>query len=121
MPRLFSERPGFAGVFLDTLGGTIAGSIGIYVGKRLWDPLNQFLGKFLGTWSGFVGALIIALILNYLAENQEGMIGNGLRVMAYGLAGWGLAHALGWNPNPRVVIQRVSPWSTLEPIPLGRP
>ncbi len=119
---LFTQKEGIAGTLIDLAGGGISVLGGLYVWEKLAQSINQFLGKWLGMWAQPVTAFVIGLIVLHIARSQEGALGRFLQVMAYGMLGGAAAKALNidppltpTNPTGRRVV---SPWSTLQPVPI---
>jgi len=118
---LFTTREGLVGDALETIGGGISALAGIYVWDKLMGPVNQFLSKWFGNYGGPITAFVLALIILHIARGQEGLLGRFLQVMSYAMFGDSIAKVLGIDPvivPLGVQVQNVSPWSTLEPVPL---
>jgi len=118
---LFTTREGLAGDALETIGGGISALAGIYVWDKLMGPVNSFLSKWLGNYGGPITAFVLALIILHIARSQEGLLGRFLQVMAYAMFGDSIAKILGLDPvmvPTGIYVSNVSPWSTLEPVPL---
>jgi len=118
---LFTTREGLVGDALETIGGGISALAGIYVWDKLMGPVNKYLSRWLGNYGGPITAFVLALIILHIARAQEGLLGRFLQVMAYAMFGDSIAKMLGIDPvivPLGVQIQSVSPWSTLEPVPL---
>jgi hypothetical protein len=118
---LFTTREGLAGDALETIGGGISALVGIYVWDKLMGPVNQFLSRWLGNYGGPITAFILALIILHIARSQEGLLGRFLQVMSYAMFGDSIAKVFGIDPvmvSTGMKVQNVSPWSTLEPVPL---
>ena len=119
---LFTTREGLAGTAIDLAGGGISVLGGLYVWEKLAQPVNRFLGKWLGSYAQPVTAFVVGLIVLHIARSQEGALGRFLQLMAYGMLGSAAAKALGIDPpltpvNP-TGRRVVSPWSTLQPVPI---
>jgi hypothetical protein len=119
---LFTTREGLAGTAIDLAGGGISVLGGLYVWEKLAGPVNRMLGKWLGSYAQPVTAFVIGLIVLHIARSQEGALGRFLQLMAYGMLGGAAAKALGIDPplTPTNPVGRrvVSPWSTLQPVPI---
>jgi hypothetical protein len=118
---LFTTREGLAGDALETIGGGISALVGIYVWDKLMGPVNRILSKWLGNYSGPITAFVLALIILHIARSQEGLLGRFLQVMSYAMFGDSIAKVFGIDPvmvSTGMKVQNVSPWSTLEPVPL---
>jgi len=118
---LFTTREGLVGDAIETIGGGISALAGIYVWDKLMEPVNSFLSKWLGNYGGPITAFVLALIILHIARAQEGMLGRFLQVMAYAMFGDSIAKVFGIDPvmvPTGIHVSNVSPWSTLEPVPL---
>ena len=120
---LFTTREGLAGDAIEAVGGGISALAGIYVWDKLAGPVNNFLGKWLGKYAGPITSFVLSLIVLHIARSQEGALGRFLQVAAYGMLGDSIAKVLGLDPpvttkTPTGTPAVVSPWSTLEPVPL---
>ena len=119
---MFTTREGLAGTVIDLAGGGISVLGGLYVWEKLAGPVNRLLGKWLGSYAQPVTAFVIGLIVLHIARSQEGALGRFLQLMAYGMLGGAASKALGIDPplTPTNPVGRrvVSPWSTLQPVPI---
>ena len=119
---LFTTREGLAGTAIDLAGGGISTLAGLYVWEKLAQPVNRMLGKWLGSYAQPVTAFVLGLIVLHIARSQEGALGRFLQLMAYAMLGGSISKALGIDPpltpvNP-TGRRVVSPWSTLQPVPI---
>jgi len=122
---LFTTREGIQGDIIDTVGGGISALAGIYIWDKLMGPINNMLGKLLGKYAGPITGFILAVIILHIARSQEGALGRFLQVAAYSMFGDSIAKVFGIDPpqmgvTPQGTVSYVSPWSTLEPVPLPR-
>ncbi len=122
---LFTTREGIQGDLIDTVGGGISALAGIYIWDKLMGPINNMLGKWLGKYAGPITGFILAVIVLHIARSQEGSLGRFLQVAAYSMFGDSIAKVFGIDPpqmgvTPQGTVSYVSPWSTLEPVPLPR-
>jgi len=118
---LFTTKEGLVGNVIEAIGGGVSALAGIYVWDKLMGPVNQFLSKWLGNYGGPITAFVLSLLMLHIARSQEGMLGRFLQVMAYSMFGDAIAKSLGIDPVMvplGIEVQNVSPWSTLEPVPL---
>jgi len=118
---LFTTREGLAGDAIEAIGGGISALAGIYVWDKLMGPVNSFLSRWFGNYGGPITAFVLAMIILHIARSQEGLLGRFLQVMAYSMFGDSIAKILGLDPimvSTGMYVSNISPWSTLEPIPL---
>ncbi len=121
----FTTETGIKGFLIEAASGGLATLTGIYLWSRIMGPAQQLLSRFLGRYSGPVTAVILALIMLYIARSLDGWFGKFVDVASLAMIGASIAKVFGIDPPGEVAMTPsktpafVSPWSTLEPIPLG--